>query len=141
MKKLMQVYVIFDLAYLNKADAQKVESEWSHKETVKEKYMYVSDNEVETIATEYGNLEIAHSEYVDLNNGLIECILYLQRNDSNGNAVDMIEEYQNGEIEVSTIREICTRVLTDWKNESTVPDDVKQLNELQDWIDTVNRSK
>lgn len=133
----MKVYVIFDTAYESRQEAERVESEWSHKETVKERYMYACEDDKETFNTEYGKQVLVYGEYIELDTKLIDCILFLQRNDSNGSYIDMIEEYQNGEIEVSTIKEVCINVLSDWKNEGTAPDDVEQLKELQYWIDSL----
>ena len=63
MKKLMKVYVIFDTAYQNEADAIKIEDEWSHKETIKERYMYACEDDKEAFDTEYGKQVLVYGEY------------------------------------------------------------------------------
>lgn len=134
-KRLLKVFYIFDTAYLYRLDAEKVEVDWGHKETIKEKYVYASNEDMETFKSEYGTFKVVHGNPLELDSKLIDTILYLQHSDSNGSYIDMVEGYEDGEIEVSTIKELCIRVLTDWMNEETSPDDVKQIKELQEWID------
>jgi len=68
---------------------------------------------------------------------------YLQRNDSNGDYLDMIKEYHEGEIELETIQEVCNNVLNDWKTDletisQPTQSDLKDIATLQEWIEYIN---
>lgn len=54
---------------------------------------------------------------------------YLQRMDRNGDALQMYEEYLNGEISKEVVIEVCDRVLHEWLGD-TLPDDYQQAKEL-----------
>lgn len=69
---------------------------------------------------------------------------YLQRNDRNGDYLEMINEYNQGELDIEVIQDVCNRVLNEWKEdletiEQPTQDDIKDINHLQQLIESIQQ--
>ncbi len=74
---------------------------------------------------------------------LSEVCMYLQRNDKNGEYLQMIDEYYNNEIDINIIYEVCNRVLNEWKEDlesisSQTQSDLKDIEQLKQLIAYIN---
>lgn len=68
---------------------------------------------------------------------------YLQANDKHGEYTQLIKEAKQGDIEVSIVQEIFTRVLTEWKEdletiEQPTESDLSDIQKLQELINYIN---
>lgn len=74
---------------------------------------------------------------------LSEVCSYLQSNDKNGEYLQMINEYNNNELDISIIYEVCNRVLNEWKEDlesisSPTQSDLKDIEQLKQLIAYIN---
>ncbi len=74
---------------------------------------------------------------------LSEVCMYLQRNDKNGEYLQMIDEYNNNELDINVIYEVCNRVLNEWKEDlesisSPTQSDLEDIEQLKQLIAYIN---
>jgi hypothetical protein len=69
---------------------------------------------------------------------LLDACKWHQRNDRNGDFMQMWEEYEAGEVSLDTVKDVCERVFIEIRDEHLAPEDVVGMAKMDEWVEYIS---